>query len=278
MNNAWRYRWRAAFLIQKRDLWATLFSPPVYATLTLSLLVASLLLRNTLNFVAEKGLTVLADPLAFPLFLTVLLSALFLAISSTATIARERDQGVLEVLFYGPVDHISYVLGKYLAQVVTYLAMVALYVPCFLLYAYLTHLHFDLRLLAVILLSVFTTSAVIAFGILVSTLTRTVRLALVILLGVVLVFLAIQVGYQLLISIPPPGRYYNPYLFLKAALGALNRLVTWLSPFAHLRQGMTALAAGNLAGFAVSLVTSLAYTGVLLALGVMGLKWRGVRK
>ena len=277
MDDVWRYRWRAALLIQRRDLWAVLFSPAIYATLAISLLAASLLLRNTLTFVAEKGLTVLADPLAFPLFLTVLLSALFLAVSSTATIARERDRGVLEVLFYGPVDHVAYILGKYLAQMVTYLAMTAIYIPCFLLYALLTHIRFDPRLLAVVLLSVFTTSTVIAFGILISALTRTVRLGLIILLGVIFIFLAIQIGHQLLISIPPPEKYYNPFLFLRRALGVLDQGVAWLSPFAYLRQGMDALTAGDLTRYVISLLVSLAYTGVLLALGVVGLRWRGVR-
>ena len=61
-------------------------------------------------------------------------------------------------------------------------------------------------------------------------------------------------------------------------MGGLNRLISWLSPFAHLRRGMTALSEGNVAGYLVTVLVSIAYTAVLLGLSVAGLKWRGVRR
>ena len=60
----------------------------------------------------KNGLLVLSGAFNFPLFAIIFFSATFLALSSVTTIARERDQGTMEALFYGPIDSTAYILGK----------------------------------------------------------------------------------------------------------------------------------------------------------------------
>ena len=98
--------------------------------LALGLLAALLAVRTHLDAIARDRLLVLADAFTLPLFIASLVVIFFLTLASAAGIARERESGTLEVLFYGPVDHWSYVLGKHLALVAGYgtlgLALVAL--------------------------------------------------------------------------------------------------------------------------------------------------------
>jgi ABC-type transport system involved in multi-copper enzyme maturation permease subunit len=278
LSETWRYRWHAARLIQRRDLRSTILGIGIYVVLSTALLASALILRNHLNFVDENGLLVLSGAFVVPLFTTIFLCSLFLALSSVATIAREKDQGTMQVLFYGPVDSLSYILGKYLAQMFTYLGAVVVFGGCFVLYAALTNFNFPFGMAAIILLSVLIASDLIAFGIFLSTLSSSVRGALMLFLGVVLVFGVIQAGHELLISLPSPSRYYNPLLFLKNVLAFLNDVAGWLSPFSYLNRGMSAVQRGSVISFLLVALISAGYTMVFLGLSMVTLERKGVRK
>jgi len=164
-HSEWGRRWHATLLIQRREWRSMIFSWGLYIALSLALLAAILILRNHLNFVGENGLLVVSGAFTLPLFAVIIVSSLFLALSSVTTIAREREQGTMEALFYGPIDAFSYVLGKYLAQVATYLVMVIFYGCCFLFYAGLTNFTFSGDQYLVLLLSVLIASNFIVVGI-----------------------------------------------------------------------------------------------------------------
>ncbi len=274
----WGPRWRAVLLIQRRDLEAMIFGWGLYLALALAFLASLLILRNDLAFVNESGLSVFANPFALPFFITALISSFFLAISSVTTIAREKGQGTLEVLFYGPVDHVSYIVGKYLAQVITYLVMMALYVPSFILHTLLTNLVFPAGLAWAILLSVFTVSAVVALGIFLSTVARNVRASLFLFGVTTLAFLGIQVGHTILVTLPAQGRYYDPMLFLKNTFAILNQTALWLSPYSYLDRGMEAVVRGSAGVYLALFLLSAVYTVGFLGLSAISLRHRGVRR
>lgn len=276
----WKDRWCAILLIQRRDLQAMVYGLGIYFTLFLSLLVSSLLIKNNLGLASKRGVLVMTRPLYLPFFLTAVLSSLYLAVSSATSISRERDQGTLEVLFYGPLDYISFILGKYMSQMVIYLLIISINILCLALYALLFNMAFSGELVWAALLSLFTTSSVVAFGMLLSTFTGRVRTSLFLFLGVVLVFLAIQGGYQIVsgFSIETrPGRV-NPLLFIREALAFLNRLTLWLSPFSYLSRGMDALTVGNLGAYLGLLLLSALSTALLLFACIVALERKGVRR
>ena len=256
-----------------------IFGRGVYIVLSLALLAAVLSLGNSLNFINENGLLVASGAFTFPLFVVIFLSSLFLALSSVATIARERDQGTMEALFYGPIDSLSYVLGKYLAQIAIYILMAIVYIAGFFLYAGLTNLTFSPGLLWVILLSVLVASDFIAVGIFLSTLSGKVRTAVLLFLSVALLFLVIEVGHEILLAIPVEGGgYYNPLLFLQNILTFLNQVVDWLSPIAYLSQGLEAIRRGSVTSYLLTFIISLIYTLIFLGLSVITLERKGVRQ
>jgi len=279
LSSGWNYRWHVTMLIQKRDFISMIFGRGVYIVLSLALLTAVLALRNSLSFIDENGLFVASGAFTFPLFVAIFLSSLFLALSSVATIARERDQGTMEALFYGPVDSLSYVLGKYLAQISLYVLMAIVYMAGFFLYATLTNFTFSLSLLWVILLSILVASDFIAVGIFLSTLSSKVRTAILLFLSVVLLFLAIEVGQEILLAIPVQGNgYYNPLLFAQNVLTFLNQIVAWLSPISYLNQGIEAIRRGHVTSYLIIFTISLIYTLIFLGLSVVTLERKGVRK
>ena len=65
------------------------------------------------------------------------------AVSAAVSAARDRESGTLEVLFYGPVDELSYVLGKVGGLLVAYVAALPLLLLSLLLLALLTGFRAD---------------------------------------------------------------------------------------------------------------------------------------
>jgi ABC-type transport system involved in multi-copper enzyme maturation permease subunit len=254
------------------------FGRGIYLALSLALVVAILILRNYLNFVNENGLLVVSGAFVIPLLAVVLVTAFFLAFSAVSAIARERDQGTLEVLFYGPVDAVAYILGKYLAHLGAGVVMALIYSLCFFVYAGLTNFTFSLNIGWMILLALFISSDLIVVGIFLSTLSSRVRTALLLFLSLLLIFLVIEIGPDLLALIPYSQNYYNPVLFLQELLTAAKQVTAWLSPLAYLSQGLEAIRRGATLTYLTTLLIAGGYTVIFLGLSVVTLERKGVRK
>jgi ABC-type transport system involved in multi-copper enzyme maturation permease subunit len=263
--DTWRFRWHLARAVQRRGLRAAIYRIGPYATLSAAISLAAAVLRNHVKSVQDSGFVVLSNPLVTPLFGAAILSSVYLAVVSTRTICREREQGTLEVLFYGPMDTAAYLLGKYLTHMSVYSLMVAGYLIALALYALVTNFCFDLNLLWVSLLSAATTSAVMMLGILLSTLNRSAGRATFALLAVVLTLLGVQLGYD---HLP---------ISLQTAFTWLKRTVNWLSPFAHLERGIDALLRGSIAEYWLMMGLSWLYTAIAFGLAVRTMRRRGVR-
>ena len=272
------HRWHATRLIYQRDLHNMLWGPSFYIVISFAMFVAFLLLRNYMDFVGESGLVVLSGAFNFPLFAVIFLAAIFLALTSVTTIARERDLGTIEALFYGPIDGFSYILGKYMAQIVAYLVMMTVLGSGFWLYTAATNFTFPNTLGWVILLSILVTSDVIAFSIFLSALSNRVRSALSVFLIVVLILLVIQFGQELLAVIPLQSHYYNPALFLQDTLALLAQVVRWFSPFSYLMQGMEAVRRGEMSSYGLTCLIASLFTLLFLSLAVITLERKGVRR
>src|SRR5579871_6043973 len=119
----WRLRWHATKVLQWRDLRAIVFGPGMYVALAMGAVAALIIVSNDLDAIASSHILILSDAFSMPFFASATIAMFYLALASVTAVAREKDQGTLEVLFYGPVDHCAYILSKHLAQVVVYLGM-----------------------------------------------------------------------------------------------------------------------------------------------------------
>jgi ABC-type transport system involved in multi-copper enzyme maturation permease subunit len=248
-----------------------------YVTLSLGMLVTTIVVRGHLDALVRNDVLVLADAFSLAFFVAATLAMLFLALSSAAMVAREREQGTLETLFYGPVDPAAYVLAKHLAQLAVYLPMALLIGLLFVAEAVMTGLHLNSSFALELLLSVATAAAVVALGLLLSTLTRGVRTAFALFAVLTAVLLAVRFGSELLSGVRVANNY-SPLLFARDMTIGLDRLLSLVSPFTALENGVDAVVRGDPLAYVGALALSVAQSAVLLVASVWALRRGGVRR
>ena len=222
--------WNAAKALMKRDLMAAVKSWGPYLTATISFLSSSLMLKTYLGGVGNNNILVASDPLNFPLYISLVVVSFYLAIISAVAISRERDQGTLEVLFYGPVSNTSYVFSKYLADMAIFLFLMGLLVPYFVFVSTLTNLVLSWGLVKGIVLSVFSASCIISFSLLVSTATSKMRNSVILIVALLGGFLSIQLAGGILArfnesSLTPMVQY------LRVSINVMSKGIEWVTPF-----------------------------------------------
>jgi ABC-type multidrug transport system permease subunit len=202
----------------------------------------------------------------------------FLALSSCSGVAREFDQGTLEVLLYGPVDGASYVTARYVATTVIYVLLLSVLGLAIVVDSAVTHLDLSGDLLAGAVLSVFTNSAAIAFAIWLATATQRVRAATLTLIGVLILLIGLQLGDGFLSVAAAAAGVDSPLYYLSQAVTFVNNGASWVSPFGYLMRGMNAVDNGQALLFVVSLLLSASFAVAFLVLAILTIRWKGVRR
>lgn len=271
------FKLRTVWILAKRELRLTLYSIGIYLAILISLVISSAILQDYLKAVARDRMLITASPFAYPLFIASGVCAIYLALASVTSIARERNTQTLELLFYGPVDHTSYIFAKYLKAVLSYLFII-IFLACYFVIASLTsNLGLSFKFLGVLVLSFFLSSCVITLGILMSTLTESVRTSVLLLLGIVGGLIAIQITLEVLLNMGEVS-LAPALIYLRNTLYIMHAIVKWVSPFYYLDKGMEAVSLGNAGKYAVSGISSIIYSTVFIMLSILVLKMKGVRK
>jgi ABC-type transport system involved in multi-copper enzyme maturation permease subunit len=268
-------RWPTAGVIAWREAKAALRGMGCYVALTLALIAATWILLVDVRALKTAGLLVLTDPFRPSVGVAMLVLALFFAVSAAVSAARDRESGTLEVLFYGPVDEITYVLGKAGGLLLAYLAALPLLLASLGLLSWMSGFALTLPILVSVLLSIVPVAEIIGLGILLSIGIGRVRSAVLLLVGVVGVLLGIKVAYgmALLVPISDPS---SPVLPLRDALAALDAACSWISPFAYLERVVDGATRGDWQSALLSLAAAIVYAVVMLGLAAWWLRRRGV--
>jgi ABC-type transport system involved in multi-copper enzyme maturation permease subunit len=254
-----------------------LYGPGVYIVVALGMLATLPIVAGYLDTVEKNRVLILADPFTLPFFVAATIAMLYLALASVATIARERDQGTLEVLFYGPVDRVSYVLAKHLAHLLAYLPMGLGLTALLLAYAGMSGLRLPPAFALELLLSACTAAAVAALGVCLSTLVRGVRAGIALLVGLAVLLLAIRAGSEILSGIQVTNNV-SPLLLLRNVVVALDAAAGYVSPFGVLQGGVDALVRQDLPAYAGAILLACLHCALLLTLSVRLLGRRSVRR
>jgi len=267
---------RAAYAIGRQELGSVLTSPMPYVWLSAALALAVFVLDSHLDTIDGLGLGVYADPLIYPIALAGLILGLYLALSASTTITREREAGTLEVLFWTPTSDADLVLGKVLANVVVAAVLAAAVTALLILGALVTGVasRGDLPLAALALLGFL--AAMAALGLLLSALAKRVRAAVVILTGIVVLFLSLRVAATVLAALPPE-QLSGPMLLLRDGLLVVSAAAGVASPVQHFVWALEALQAQDLSAYLKAGGASIFGLGVSVGLSVLALKLRGVR-
>lgn len=272
-------RLRSARIQAKREFRSTLTGPGIYVVLSLIFLgVSAGYFRSRLLEVGVEGVIEILNPGQDPWFMAMGLAAVYLGVCAAISISRERDMGTLEVLFYGPVDSLSYVIGKYMQQMMAFGVVLVFSLINFYIVTTVTNFGM-LNVLGLVVLSIFLTSAIISFGILLSALSRKMTVSIILFLGLNVFLFAFTYLHWWLQSASFLGQDLAPILvFLRSLLDSANVVVEWISPLAYFLRGMRALQMADGGQFVISLLSSTIYTLVALGLSVAAFNWKGVRR
>jgi len=267
---------RVMMTLFKRDFLYSLYSLGYYIALFASFVVSSFILKNFLDSIGEEDILVSAYPLNYPLYITLIIISLYLVILSGVSISREREQGTLEVLFYGPVTSGSFLWGKYLKDLclgIVALGFTALY---FGLVSVLTNIGFTVGLVKALVMGVFLLSCIVSFGLFISSLTGRIRSSVLTLVAVLGAFLAIQFAYNALLGFEKESLSV-PLLYVRQAMSYVFRGISWISPFAYLSRGLDSVVLENPFLYATHIVYALVYSLIFVFLSVYVMTKRGVK-
>ncbi len=260
----------------KRDLLYALYSWGYYGAIFASFLASSFLLKNFLDAIREEDILVSAFPLNYPLYITLIVISLYLVIMSAISISREREQGTLEVLFYGPVTPASFLWSRYLKDLtlgILALAFTALY---FYVASVLTNLGFTIGLAKALIMGIFLISCVVSFGLFISSLTGRMRSSIITLMAILGAFLAIQFVYNMLLGIEKESLSPS-LLYLRQTTSYLFRGINWISPFAYLSRGLDSVILENRTLYVTHVLYCVIYSLVFVFLSIYTMGKRGVK-
>ncbi len=263
-------------VLVRRDFSATVTGLGLYAAISLSLIVSTFLLNNYLTQVGRDSILISSNPLNFPLYIALVVVSFYLALVSAVSISREKDQGTLEVLFYGPVNSPLYLSAKYIADMLVFITMAAIVVVYFAVVSAMTHLALSWDLMKAVLLSVFSASCIISFSLFISSLTSKMRASVVWLVAILAGFLAIQLFHGLLVRLDEDALSVS-MRYLRKAVNMLAESTQWITPFSALNKGIQAITLGDAGRYAINILFSLVYSIVFLAASVVVLEKKGVR-
>ncbi len=268
-------RWPVAGVIARREARAALRGMGCYIALTLALIAATWILLVYVRALETAGLLVLSDPFRAPVAVAMLVLALYFAVSAAISTARDRESGTLEVLFYGPVDELTYVLGKVGGLLLAYVALLPLLLASLALLSWISGFALTAATPAGIVLSIVPVAVVVGFGVLLAVGLGRVRSAVLLLIGIVAVLLGIRLAYGMVLLVPIADPS-SPVLPLRDALAALDAAARWISPFALLERVVDgALRAAWPRAFA-SLAAAIGYALLMVGLAAWWLRRRGV--
>jgi ABC-type transport system involved in multi-copper enzyme maturation permease subunit len=273
---AWAARRRATLAILRRDVRSLLLAPGGYVALTLGLAAAVLVVRNHLEAIARTRLLIMSDAFTLPFFAAALVLIFFLALHAATGVAREREQGTLQVLFYGPVDGWAYLLGKHLALTAGFVVFGAGLLALLAALAAVSGLRLGGALPAAALLSVPAAAAMVAGGLLCSTLARGVRAGVALLLVISLALVALWVGSSVLGDLAAGAG--GPLRWLRDVVIGLDVAAGYLSPVATLDRGIDAAVRQDWQAYAGAVAVLLAQGAALLAAAWAVFERRGVRR
>ncbi len=263
-------------ILFKRELLYSLYSWGYYGVLFVSFFASSFILKNFLDGIREDDILVSAFPLNYPLYITIIIISLYLVLVSAISISREREQGTLEVLFYGPVASKNFLMAKYWKDLFLGIISLGFTAVYFYLVSTFTNLGFTPGLIRALIMGIFLISCVVSFGLFISSFTGRVRSSIIALIALLGAFLAIQFSYSTLLGIEKESLSV-PLFYLRQTLHIVFQGINWVSPFAFLSRGLDSVVLESWPLFFTNILYCVIYSVIFLSLSIFIMNRRGVK-
>jgi ABC-type Na+ efflux pump permease subunit len=263
---------RVGWTLFKRDITERLLSPITYIGMTAVCLLSTFMVLNYLDTLEKLAIIVSVDPSRATLFFAVIFMALYLGVASSMSIAQEREHRTLEVLFCGPITHSTYVLSKFCRDVAVFFIFLVVLLCFLILESKITNVAIGPKSLYSIGLSFFLIWPTFAFCLLISSLVKRVRKAILIFIIVVFILGIIQAAHGFLYSMPPDNVSFF-LLYIRQALTVVLAALQWVSHISYI----AAATGGMPASVPISLFWYV-MVGVLYSIGLLFLTITIMRK
>jgi hypothetical protein len=139
-----------------------------------------------------------------------------------------------------------------------------------------TRFEIGINLIAALALSIIPAAGIVAVGLLLSAAAKRVRSSILFFITAVGLFVGAAVSYSFVSRVPVEDPA-SPILPLRDALGAVDAVLSRISPFTYLEQIFDAADTGAWTAIGGSLALSLVGTIIAALLASLALRWRGVR-
>jgi ABC-type transport system involved in multi-copper enzyme maturation permease subunit len=274
---------RRAYLTPLRALVAldmvtavTAFAP--YVAVAAVAAITGLVLQNDLYRIDQDGLLVIAEPFALPLYFGTLLLVLYQATSVTIAVARDREQGAMELLFSGPVDARTYLVAKMCSSLLLYCWLAVLTALCYLLFTVATGLRLGATASWALVLSVSVAAAATGLALAVAAAIRRLRAAVLTVLALAVLAIGFQIVADVMARLPAPDFHVSPLHVVRLAASGISAVTGWVLPFSYLDRGLAALGHGDMPGYIGTLFACGLYAMAMLGMAVFALDKTGVRR
>jgi ABC-type transport system involved in multi-copper enzyme maturation permease subunit len=268
-------RWRVSWAISKRVIQAAIYSPTIYVGLAIITFAVIIPLRSFETILNDRGAIVVLRPFDLSILVAGILIAIYLAFFSLLAITQDRDQGTMVVLFYGPIDPESYLMGQLVGQWLQSLFIHFVLGLCIIILSLATGLVSSWQLGISLLASLITSATVISFGIFLGILVQKTRGAILLFTSFVAIIIILQVIPLFLTGLAAQG--LGSINFLVNILSGLRIIVRWVSPFSYLFNGLDAASRGDYITYLLALIQAIVYMLVLLLISARVLKRRGIQ-
>lgn len=250
-----------------------------FLSFSLSILLASFVLLNLLQFLQVNQVLVDQQVLSMPIFIIGLLFSLYLGLSACVRVSREFDKGTLELLMYGPVDETTFLSGIFLSYLSLFLVGLAGVFIWSNLIVWLFNFSFSFNIFLLLIVISLLAVEIIGFGIFSAILGGKARNAIVLFVLVLFFISIIPIGDAFITSfIQASGSITNdPVLFLRDVFRFLNQLTRWISPYSQLLAANNAFVNRIWWEFFVINLIMFFEGGLFLFLSIKYLEWKGVR-
>jgi hypothetical protein len=277
--NSQKFRLHAINVIMSRVSQTRFWGWGIFITVTVSLAFSSIMLVNYSRFTDTNLISVEKQPLTTAILLSVIMVSLYLSLTVSLNVSREYSNNTIEMLFYGPVDESSYMLGNFFAQIKLFIYTLVPILIWMNLSIWLLNLDFRLDMFAMLIASIFMCGQLVAFGLLMAAWGGKRRNALVYFLLIILLVGGIQVADLIVSTLVQiqSSIETDPVVVVRNVLSALNSVIAWISPYSQLDNTFDAILDKTFTGFIGTLGLMFIEMIGMLAGSILLLKRKGVR-
>lgn len=228
----WSEQARVSSVLTLKDIKADLTSWELVLTVGVVYGVLSFVLSSIVSGVRESDIVISTDPLAFTYLISILLPLISVSLSSLISVIREKQNGTLQVLFFGPVSSVAYLMAKFLGRLFVYIVFLLFILVYFICMGYMTNIQISVEFLKIMLTSLLLSACIVNLSLLISVISRSIAKAILLMIVLILGFSGADIMHRLFLNLSlVTGNLSLAYF--REFFAVLRQIMGWISPLRY---------------------------------------------